>query len=480
MALLMVERPTFAGWLMFGGFIGMASLSPRAGPRDDAWRWFQRLVWQPIAGAVGPIIDLLKLMRPKLQGPRFALLKVIPLLVLPVAGGLPSWASSPPPTRSSQTPCRASISAGPTSAGCSSGASSAASSWHVLRARHLRNPLPTPGARGDGRLPGVTLVSVVLSLVVFNALFAVQNGLDLTFLWSGQRLPEQFTLAEYVKAGVYPLITSALLTGLFVLVALRPGSEAAANKAVRTLVVVWVAQNLFVVASSAYRMVLYVESYSLTRLRILVLIWMVLVAIGLVTLLWRMLRDRSSSWLLNANATAALSAIALLAVVDIGEAAARWNVSHAREAGGRGVELDLCYLGKLGPSAAVAAAEFEHGLPESRLRSRAGAVRAGLLQQLEFSQANWRSWTWSGQRRLDRAREIAGGADAAARWPEDGAHCNAEKDEKFLRAQRARQQARAARAVATATGAASPVLAPPTPAIRATPTPAAPVASPSR
>ena len=43
MGLVLAVRPTFAGWFLFGCFIGLASLSPRAGPRDDAFTFLQRL-----------------------------------------------------------------------------------------------------------------------------------------------------------------------------------------------------------------------------------------------------------------------------------------------------------------------------------------------------------------------------------------------------------------------------------------------------
>ena len=407
MGLLLVERPTFAGWFLFGTFIGMASLSPRAGLADDAWRWLQRLAWQPLVGSIGPAKDLLRLMSPRLKRLRRpGLLALIPMLLLPLVGGLLFLGLF--------------AAANPLIADALSGFEFSLDLprlifwgfvftvvWAVLRPRFLRRPLPTPGVRGEKLLPGVTLASVVLSLVVFNALFAVQNGLDLAFLWSGQRLPEQFTLAEYVKAGVFPLMTSALLTGLFVLVALRPGSEVTANRAVRVLLGLWVAQNLFVVASSAYRMVLYVESYGLTRTRIVVLIWMLLVAIGLASILWRVLRDKTSGWLLNLNASAVLAAIAFCAVVDLGEITARWNIAHAKEMGGRGVELDVHYLYRLGPAAAVPLAELSHRRLPPCLGLEVASQRDAVLHELGRAQDDWRRWTFSGQRRLDRATALA-------------------------------------------------------------------------
>ena len=68
---------------------------------------------------------------------------------------------------------------------------------------------------------------MIVSLVAFNLIFALQNGLDLAFLWSGAPLPGDLTLAGYAHRGAYPLIATALLAGLFVLVTLRPGSATA-------------------------------------------------------------------------------------------------------------------------------------------------------------------------------------------------------------------------------------------------------------
>ena len=150
-------------------------------------------------------------------------------------------------------------------------------------------------------LPGVSPASIALSLAAFNLIFALQNGLDIAFLWSGAPLPEGMTLAEYAHRGAYPLIATALLAALFVLVTLRPGSPTAESPLVRRLVYAWIAQNVVLVASTMLRTVDYIEAYSLTRLRIAALIWMALVAIGLVLICVRLWRGKSGAWLINAN-----------------------------------------------------------------------------------------------------------------------------------------------------------------------------------
>jgi len=275
--------------------------------------------------------------------------------------------------------------------------------------------------------PVASTASVLLALAIFNALFAWQNALDIAFLWSGAPLPHGMTLADYAHRGAYPLIITALLAGLFVLVTLRPGSATAAVPAIRALVVLWIVQNVFLVASSALRTIDYVEAFSLTILRIAALEWMALVAIGLVLILWRMLRGHDAAWLINANALAVALILAGTSMVDLGATAAAWNVRHAREAGGKGAALDLCYLNELGQSSLVSVVTLErrHDLtPE--FAGRVAWVRHQLLANMLRKQASG-GWTWRNARRLDAIRTMLGGARLAAPPPrgEYGRACDA-------------------------------------------------------
>ncbi|NIP84168.1 MAG: DUF4173 domain-containing protein, partial [Planctomycetales bacterium] len=62
-----------------------------------------------------------------------------------------------------------------------------------------RADLPAPGEVSTGGL--VSPTSVRNALILFNGLFAVQTGLDATYLWSGAALPEGMTYAEYAHRG---------------------------------------------------------------------------------------------------------------------------------------------------------------------------------------------------------------------------------------------------------------------------------------
>ena len=70
----------------------------------------------------------------------------------------------------------------------------------------------------------------------------------------------------------------------------------------------------------------YVESYDLTVLRIAALLWMVLVAAGLMLVLWRMLREKRGAWLINANLMTSGALLFAVCFVDLGAMAAEWNV----------------------------------------------------------------------------------------------------------------------------------------------------------
>ena len=143
--------------------------------------------------------------------------------------------------------------------------------------------------------------AMIRSLVLFNALFAVQTALDIAYLWGGRALPDGMSFATYAHRGAYPLVATALIAAVFTLVAMRRGSETETSAPVRHLVLLWTAQNVLLVASSIFRLDLYVAVYSLTLLRVEAFVWMGLVATGLVLIMVRIYFNRNNSWLVRWN-----------------------------------------------------------------------------------------------------------------------------------------------------------------------------------
>lgn len=409
--LALVHDASLLAWLLFWTAAGMAALIPATTRIDDGWRWLQRLLWLGVRAPFGPLIDLKRILKIRAAGraDRWSLHAALAVLALPAIGSgviLGLFATANPlierflsslllPDLSPELIVRLLF-----------WGLLFIMVWSLLRPRLPRRLLPTFDGRGEWRLPGVSVASVTLSLVLFNLIFILQNLMDIAWLWGWAPVPEGMTMADYAHRGAYPLIATALLAALFVLVTLRPGSETASNPAIRKLVMLWIGQNIFLVSSAMLRTADYIEAYSLTRLRIAALVWMALVAFGLVAICWRLLYDRSAAWLININLAAAGLMLTIVCFVDLGAIAAQWNVRHAREVGGQGAALDLCYLNALGDSALLPLFSLEQRADlRPELRERVQSIRLRLYRALAEDQR--RGWTLLGQRRLEKARLIS-------------------------------------------------------------------------
>ena len=415
LALVLVDDPNPLAWALFWTAVASAALLPRH-RFDDTARWAVRLAAFALIGLVRPIADTLRIARRRLPG---GIGRLLVTLALPIGGALVfgTLFAAANPVIDVALDRMELPSFGKMIVHLIFWGAVLATVWPSLRPRSIRLDALPPLAIGVLQLPIATLT---LSLATFNALFLLQNVLDIAFLWSGAPLPAGVTLAEYAHRGAYPLIVTALLAGAFVLIALAPGSLAAQSRIVRRLVVLWVAQNVLLVASSMLRLLDYIAAYSLTELRIAALLWMALVAVGLVLIAVRLICGRTAAWLLNANAAAAAAVLIGSSAVDFDAVAARWNVDHARHAD----QLDLCYLHRLGPSALLPLIDLERRAGGPELRDRARYLRVDAMADLHAQQADWHSWTWRNARRLARADALAAGMPTTVRPAPNGRDCN--------------------------------------------------------
>jgi hypothetical protein len=236
--------------------------------------------------------------------------------------------------------------------------------------------------------------TILRSLVLFNMLFAVQTILDMTYLWGNGTLPAGLSYAAYAHRGAYALTIATLLAACFALAAVRPGAADKEPTFLRPLVYLFVAQNIVLVASSVLRLKLYVETYLLTYWRITAFVWM-LIALGLIFILARIALERSNEWLVRINLTALFAALYLCSLTNLAAIVSDYNVTHSREAGGSGVQLDACYLSSLGPQALPALDKaIQIGKFSPNLESR----RDQLLERQSHDMASWRAWSFRGWR----------------------------------------------------------------------------------
>ncbi|WP_292861842.1 DUF4173 domain-containing protein [Mesorhizobium sp.] len=262
--------------------------------------------------------------------------------------------------------------------------------------------------------------AILRALIVFNVLFALQTGLDATYLWGGAALPDGLSYASYAHRGAYPLVVTALLAAAFVLAALRPGSATSADPLIRRLVYALIAQNIMLVVSSILRLDLYVGIYSLTYWRVAAFVWMGLVAAGLVLIIARIALQKSGEWLLSANLATLSTTLYACCFINFAALIANYNVDHSYEMTGQGIPLDAWYLRSLGPGAFPALDRF---IDHQGRTPAAGAVReiAGMRASDEGwyrgVQQNWRAWSlrdWRLLRHLDSRGPLVIPSPAAA------------------------------------------------------------------
>ncbi len=242
--------------------------------------------------------------------------------------------------------------------------------------------------------------AILRSLILFNLLFAVHTTLDAIYLWGDAKLPGGISYGDYAHRGAYPLIVTALLAAGFVLVAMRPGGPAEKSAVIRPLVYLWIGQNILLVVSSMLRLDRYVQVYLLTGMRVAAFVWMLLVAIGLVLIVARIILKQSNGWLVRMNLISLATTLYVCGLLNFAAMIADYNVTHSREASGKGVNIDLNYLYSLGPQA----------LPALERAGHLAGVNVPLCSRnrLESAQAadmaSWRGWgfrSWRLQRYLD-------------------------------------------------------------------------------
>lgn len=227
----------------------------------------------------------------------------------------------------------------------------------------------------------------VRCLIAFNAAFVLQNLCDLVYLWGGAGLPADMTYASYAHRGAYPLVAAALLAGAFVLVCVRPGGLAERSPLARWLVLVFLIQTVVLALSSWWRLDLYVDAYGLSRWRLATLVWMGLIALGLGFIALRIHGQRSSGWLVEANAWALATVLLTAAVADGDGLIARHNVDRSMRGG---QPLDLAYTAGLGIAALPALERF---VAIHRDAEAHGEVER-LRQRLHDELSDWRGWSW--------------------------------------------------------------------------------------
>lgn len=126
-----------------------------------------------------------------------------------------------------------------------------------------------------------------------------------------------------------------------------------------------------------------------------------MVALCLAFLAIKILRRKSSMWLLNANAFVVLAVFYSSCFIDVGAHIAMYNVKHSREVARSGRPLDVSYLYVIGQSSLPAVQWYQQNIFSEFLpyqQTVAEGVESYIAQDIQSRLPTWRGWTYRAHR----------------------------------------------------------------------------------
>ncbi|MCM1057069.1 MAG: DUF4173 domain-containing protein [Firmicutes bacterium] len=253
-------------------------------------------------------------------------------------------------------------------------------------------------------IPAITVTGML------TALYLVFSVVQIEGLFLGRlQLPEGYTYASYAREGFFQLLTVSFLNLVIVLVCLYYFRE---SKVLKTILTIMSVCTFVMIASSAMRMVLYIRSYYLTFLRVLVLWALALLAVLFVGVLINVFK---AGFPLFRYSVAVVTVLYLaLSFAHPDYIIARVNVENAVAEGERGNPEtgypDYRYLSGLCADAAPVLAPYmkEHGYAMEAWAAEETPVEYGLKINDGYTgrgQANTFGYYWM-ERMQDRTKGL--------------------------------------------------------------------------
>lgn len=147
------------------------------------------------------------------------------------------------------------------------------------------NNMPEWGTKKAKKNP-ITAVTFTSMITAVYLIFCV---IQIVFLFSGGMiLPEGYTYAEYAHQGFFQLLFLCIFNLIMVLCCIAMFQM---NRLLKTVLMVFSGCTYIMIASSAYRMILYISTYHLTFLRILVLWFLALLVFLMAGVIWNIQKE---------------------------------------------------------------------------------------------------------------------------------------------------------------------------------------------
>lgn len=234
--------------------------------------------------------------------------------------------------------------------------------------RH-KEPLHIPGVRRKGLSP--LTVNTVLITVCF--VYCAYLASQLAYFIGGFAgvLPEDYTLAQYARRGFFEMAwLCAINLSIIIFCLWLCAKEKTAPLFTRLLCLFIGIVTLFLVVTASAKMILYIDSFGLTRLRLLTQV--VMVFLGIVTGLVCVWLFVPKMPYMKAVLITALVIGAIVSWADVDTLVAHYNVSNYLS--GNAETVDVHYLSNLGGGAVPYIQQLAHEAPEAAVREDAQII----------------------------------------------------------------------------------------------------------
>lgn len=194
-------------------------------------------------------------------------------------------------------------------------------------------------ARGPLALKNENTVGVI-SLILLNLLLLLINGIDLRYIWLGAGPDRHTELYKQVHEGA-GLLTLSIVLAMLVLLFFFKGNLNfyTKNKWLKLGAYCWIVQNCMLAASVFLRDYYYIRHYGLAYKRIGVLFFLLMVLIGLLTVLVKIWKKKTTYFLFRVNAWAGIVVLVVASCVHWDELMAAYNLRHRDS-----IPLDVSFL----------------------------------------------------------------------------------------------------------------------------------------
>lgn len=194
--------------------------------------------------------------------------------------------------------------------------------------------------------PAAAMAFVGLILVMY----LVFSGIQVWYLFAGSgRLPQGMSYAQYAQRGFYMLLFVCVVNVVLVMLLRK---YFAPHQLLNAMLLLLCVCTYVMLASSAYRMCLYIHAYQLTFLRVLVLAALAVLALLLVGVMLYIIK---AQFPLFRYMTAVVSvSYLMLSFARVDGLIASYNLSHMEDA----AQMDWEYLSRLSLDAAAAVADY--------------------------------------------------------------------------------------------------------------------------